>query len=418
MDFDSLQEILFTIRKNKLRTFLTAFGVFWGILMLILLLGFGRGLQNGAESRFGSDDRTSIWINGGRTAIPYKGMPHGRQIEFTEDDISALKREFDEIQYISAENRAGERWRRTINVTYKGNSGAFGVFGVADDYFHIKRYLEYPSGRTLNRLDAEETRKIALIGTAVRDRLFGPSVDPVGEDIDFHGIVLRVVGVFHDEGREGQMSERVYIPLTTFQKTFGSANKVGQITLTPRPGVDSYALEDRIVAFLGLRHQVAPGDKRAISVFNFARQTESMTQVFSAINGFVWFVGLGTLAAGIVGISNIMIITVKDRTREIGVRKALGATPVSIVSMILSESILVTTVAGYTGLVLGVFLLEMAAGVVRSMGGSVGYFGTPELNISTATTAMVVLIVAGALAGLAPALRAAKILPVEAMREE
>jgi ABC-type antimicrobial peptide transport system, permease component len=359
-----------------------------------------------------------MWISAGRTAIPYQGTPNGRQINFTEDDLTALREQFGEVQYVSAENRAGIRWRRTINVTYKNKSGAFGVFGVADDYFSIKRFLEYRAGRTLNVLDTADTRKVALIGSAVRDRLFGENVDPTGEQITFHGIVLQVVGVFYDSGRQGRMSERIYIPLTTFQKTFGSANKVGTLALTPKSSTDSYTLEENLKTFLRQRHGVAPTDERAISIYNTARQLESTTKTFAAITMFVWFVGLGTLAAGIVGISNIMIITVKDRTREIGVRKALGATPLSIVTMILSESVLVTATAGYCGLVLGVAILEGVSLVVKNAGGSLGFFGAPDIELSTAIQAVIVLIVAGALAGLAPALRAAKILPIEAMREE
>lgn len=416
MSFDVLQEILFTVKKNKLRTFLTAFGVFWGILMLILLLGSGKGLQNGAESRFGSDDRSSIWLSSRVTAQAYDGLPRGRKINFDEYDIAAILREIPGVQFISAENRAGERWQRTININYKNKTGAFGVYGVADDYFKIKKYLDYPAGRTLNSLDASETRKVALVGTRVRDRLFGKEMDPVGETISFHGILLKVVGVFHDEGREGRMSERVYVPLTTFQLVFGEGKKVGGITLTPKPNIDPYMFEEDVVSLLKFRHRIAPDDVKAIRVFNSAKNMESVTQLFIAINAFVWFVGIGTLIAGIVGVSNIMIITVKDRTREIGVRKALGATPSSIVAMIISESIIITAFAGYLGLVLGVGILEIA-NTLLAKSENTGFFVRPEVDIQNAILAIFILVIAGSLAGLAPALRAAKILPVEAMRE-
>lgn len=418
MNFDNLQEILYTIGKNKLRTALTAFGVFWGIFMLILLLGVGRGLENGADSSFGTDDRSSIWINSRQTALPYKGLPNGRKITFNENDIAAIKREIHGVQYISAENRAGERWHSAINVTHKNKSGSFSVYGVANDFFNIKKYLEYPSGRTLNNLDNKQNRKIALIGTRVRDRLFEEDINPIGKNINFHGIVLQVIGVFYDEGRDGRMSERVYIPLATFQKVFGKANNIGQIALTPIPGIDPFLFEKDVISLLKQRHTVSPDDIKAIHSFNFAEKAKSMTQLFSAINIFVWFVGLGTLTAGIVGISNIMIITVKDRTREIGIRKALGATPNSIVSMILSEAILITTIAGYMGLVLGIALLEVLHLLMSASGEKIAYFGRPEVDINTAFSAMVVLIAAGAIAGLAPALKASNILPIEAMREE
>ncbi len=417
MNLDGLQEILFTVKQNKLRTFLTAFGVFWGILMLILLLGSGRGLQNGAESRFGSDDRSSVWLSAGQTSVPYAGMPNGRKINFTRDDISAIIRDIPGVQFISAETRAGERWQRNININYKNKSGAFGVYGVADDYFRIKKYLEYPAGRTLNSLDIQESRKIALIGTPVRDQLFGEDANPVGEYIDFHGILLKVVGVFYDSGREGRMSERIYIPLDTFQLVFGVGQQVGQITLTPKEDYDPFQFEEDVVSLLKFRHRIAPEDDRAIRTFSYARNMQSVIQLFFAINAFVWFVGVGTLVAGIVGVSNIMIITVKDRTREIGIRKALGATPLSVINMILSESILITAFAGYFGLVFGVAILEL---INKAMGssGDAGFFVRPEVDLNTAFTAIAILVIAGALAGLAPALRAAKISPIEAMHED
>lgn len=418
MLFDSLQEIYISLSRNKLRTLLTAFGVFWGVFMLILLLGAGRGLENASDNSFGSDDRTSLWIDAGRTAVPYRGRPPRREIEFTEDDIAAIEKEIPGVQYISAENRAGERWQRTINVTYKNASANFSVYGVADDFFRIKKYIEYPQGRTLNALDELHARKVALIGTAVRDRLFGRDSAPVGEEIHFHGIVLQVVGVFYDEAREGRMSERVYIPLSTFQKTFGRANKIGQITLTPQAGINPIDFEEQIVALLRERHVISPNDTRAINVFSYARQMEKVEQVFSAIGAFIWFVGLGTLTAGIVGISNIMIITVKDRTREIGIRKALGASPASVVAMVLSESVLLTAGAGYLGLVLGVGVLELVNQLILSAGTQISYFERPEVDLMIAAKAVLLLVVCGALAGLAPAMRAARILPIEAMREE
>lgn len=417
MDWDNIQEILLTIRKNKLRSALTAFGVFWGILMLILLLGVGKGLENGADSNFGSDDRSSIWISGGRTGMPYKGMPHGREILLTEDDIAALQKEFKNIHYISAENLAGARWKRTINIAYKNQTANFSVYGVADDYFRIKKYIEYRAGRSINTLDSVEKRKVALIGTAVRDRLFADQ-DPIGETILFHGIALTVIGVFYDDARDGRMSERVYIPLSSFQKVFGKANQVGQIVLTPKPGVDAFKFEDDVMHFLKQRHQIAPNDIKALHSFNYAQHMQSMTTLFTAINWFVWFVGIGTLAAGIVGISNIMIITVKDRTKEIGVRKALGAPPRSIINMILTESILITSIAGYLGLAAGVGILHLINKAILASGGDIEFFERPDVDLQTASYALVILIVSGALAGLAPALRAAKILPIEAMRED
>jgi len=415
---DNFQEILFTINKNRLRTALTAFGVFWGIFMLVMLLGVGKGLKNGISQGFASDDLTSMWITSLTTALPYKGLPVNRAIALTEDDINAIKKNIPGIQYISAENRAGTRWQGTINVSYKNKSGSFGVYGVADDFFHIKKYQEQRAGRKLNSLDDWEERKVAVIGTKVRDGLFLAHQDPIGQYIQFNGIMLKVVGVFYDKGAQERHSERVYIPLSTFQKSFGVSNKVGLITLTPKEGVDPFKLEEDVLSLLKERHIVSPEDTRAIRINNLSRHTQKLGNLFGAINSFIWFVGIGTLAAGVVGVSNIMIITVKDRSKEIGIRKALGATPLSIVVMILSESILVTSVAGYFGLVFGVGTLELTSSFLSGAGSEVArFFKDPEIDIYAALQALLILVFSGALAGLAPAARAAKISPTEAMRE-
>lgn len=416
--WDGLQEIIYTLKQNKLRTFLTAFGVFWGIFMLIILLGAGQGMRNGAEAGFSSDVRDSLWISPHNTSIPYRGQDRGRQIQFTEADIRALQRELPSVGLISAENPVGSFRRSDTRVSFQNRSDSFGVFGVADDYFQIKRYQDYTAGRRLSNLDNRESRKVAVIGTRVAERLFPSEIDPVGEHVVVNGVTFRVVGVFYDSGWEGRMSERVYIPMTTFQRTFGVGERISVIALQPKPGFDAFQLEDDAANLLRERHRIAPDDRRAISVFNMARQSAQTEAMFSAINGFIWFVGLGTLMAGIVGISNIMIITVKERTREIGVRKALGATPNSIVGTLLLESILVTAVAGYAGLVCGVALLELVSYSLDQAGLQLAYFQQPEVDFGIALTAMGLLIAVGALAGLIPAWQAARISPIEAMRAE
>lgn len=418
LDFDKWQEIYSSLKQNKIRTALTAFGVFWGILMLMLLLGAGKGLQNGSERNFGSDDRSSIWIWTSTTSVPHAGMPKGRYIQFSEDDMDAIRQAIPDLNYISAEIMAGRRWQRTINVTHKNNTGAFSVYGVGEEHFKIKTFIEIRAGRTLSSLDEAQSRKVVMIGSRVAEKLFPNGETAVGEQVYFHGIALTVIGVFHDDAQQGRLSERIYMPLSTFQLTFGQARRINEIVVTPKPNIDPFLFESQVVGFLKTRYKVAPKDNQAINAYNYARQAQTVNQLFTAINFFVWFVGLGTLAAGIVGVSNIMIITVKDRTREIGVRKALGATPASIVSMILSESILITAFAGYTGLVLGVALLEGANVIITAAGGNLPYFDKPEVELNTAFIALGILVSAGALAGLAPALHASRIMPIEAMREE
>ena len=270
----------------------------------------------------------------------------------------------------------------------------------------------------MNPLDEQQWRKVAVIGTLVAERLFGKDVDPIGKDIRINGVIMKVVGVFYDKGNQERDSERVYIPQPIYQKIFGESNRINTIWLRPTQGLDGFALEKKVVELLKRRHSVAPDDRRAIQSFNMAEPAKMVNGLFLGINAFIWFVGLGTLTAGIVGVSNIMIITVKERTREIGIRKALGATPFNIVSTLLFESVLVTSIAGYTGLVMGVGLIELISFGLNSVGAQLPYFKNPEINFQVAVIAIVLLVVVGALAGLMPALRAAKIMPIEAMRAD
>lgn len=415
---DSLQEILYTLRQNKLRTGLTAFGVFWGILMLILLLGAGRGMEKAFLEGDFNDTADSMWIEPYITSIPYQGFSVGRQIHFTEEDMAAIRQNIPGVRFLSSENPLGNFINSDILVNNGTRSGVFQVLGVADQYFNIKEKVEFNNGRRLNYLDKEDSRKVCVIGTRVQERLFSPGEDPLGKDIQVNGVIFKVVGIFYDKGNQGRMSERVYLPLSAFKKTFGGGTYVDLITVRPQEGVDGIALEDEIVNLLKERHHIAPTDNRAIFVMNYARVTQDVKETFDGLNVFIWLVGIGTLLAGIVGVSNIMIITVRERTREIGIRKALGANPYSIVGSLLCESILVTSVAGYSGLIMGVALLEGLAAILEKLNIRLPYFQQPEIDLKIAVAALLLLIIAGVLAGLMPALRAARIMPIEAMRAE
>lgn len=410
---DGLQEILYTLRQNKLRTLLTAFGVFWGIFMLILLLGAGKGMQNGVYNDFGSEVLDFIVVYTGTTSVAHNGMGVGRYIQLTRADIQAIKQQIPGIRFIASENQMGGS---TIN--YGTKSGSFAVHGIPDEYFDIKASIPFTLGRKPNVFDQQQVRKICVIGTVVAERLFGKDVDPVGEEVRVNGVVMRVVGVFYDKGNRGQDSERIYIPDSTYRKVYGGGDNIQSFWLRPKEGVDGFELEKNVIELLQRRYDVSPEDRRAIRSFNMAEPAKMVGGLFLAINGFIWFVGLGTLTAGIVGVSNIMIITVKERTREIGIRKALGATPFNIVSTLLLESVLVTGIAGYAGLVLGVGLLELVSFALRSAGANLPFFQNPEVNFQVAITAIVLLVIVGALAGLVPALKAARIMPIEAMRAE
>jgi len=410
---DGLQEILFTLRQNKLRTLLTAFGVFWGIFMLILLLGAGRGMQNGVFADFGTDVLDFININPGETSIAYNGMGLGRKIRLDQADVDAVRNQVSGVRIISGETIIGG-----VTITYADKNAATTIDGATDDFFRIKEDVPFTFGRKPNELDVGEVRKIAVIGKSVAERLFPNGVDPVGKDVKVKDVVFKVVGVFYDKGNRGQNSESIFIPQSTVERVYGGAGRVDRLWVRPKPGVDGFDLEKRVVGLLKRRHDVAPDDKRGINSFNMAEPAKAINGLFTGITVFVWFVGLGTLTAGIVGISNIMIITVKERTKEIGIRKALGATPFSIVITLLLESTLVTAVAGYVGLVLGVGLLELISFGIRKSGAQLPYFENPEVDFQMAITAICLLVGVGMLAGLMPALRAAKITPTEAMRAD
>lgn len=414
-DLDKWEEIFNTIRKNKLRTFLTAFGVFWGIFMLVMLLGAGQGMQNGVMEDFGSDATNSVWIFSGKTSAPFKGLPPGRIITFKEEDIQAVQDNLEGYEYI-----AGENWLRgDYTIKRKTKHAPFTVYGTGKDYFKIKIYQDYVAGRRLNMNDDREKRKVAVIGTRVAEVLFEDNEDPVGEYINIKGVFFKVVGVFFDKGWNGRFSERIYIPLSAYQQTFNPKKKdVTLFAVTTQTGVDGKELEGKIIKILAAQHQFSPDDPQAISSHNQEEQYKEMMGLFAAIKAFVWIVGLGTLIAGIVGVSNVMIIIVKDRTREIGIRKAVGATPGSIVSLILQESVIITAVSGYVGLVFGVALLELIKYFIVSSGAALPYFTRPEINFNVAVAATAILIIAGMLAGLVPALKAARIKPIEALRSE
>lgn len=383
--------------------------------MLILLLGVGQGLQNGMKEGFTTNAIDSVWIFSRVTSVPYKGLGEGRRIVFNEADLHAIEA-LPSILYASAENPLGTSNGGDTGIRNGKLSGNFGVFGVADNYFKIKRYQDYQGGRRLHGLDEVQVRKVATIGTLVAKRLF-PDQDPVGQSIQINGISFTVVGLFYDSERQGRNSERIYIPLSLYQKTFGKGDTdLSLITYQPKPGLDPYTVEKEVLSLLRKRHTVSPEDRNGIRSFNLINRAKRTNAMFRSINIFIWFVGIGTLVAGMVGISNIMMITVKERTVEIGVRKALGARPINIVSSLLFESILVTSFAGYLGLVVGVGVLELMTFLMAAFDLSHDSFKRPEVNFNIAVWSIFAVVLAGALAGFAPAWRAARVSPVEAMR--
>lgn len=407
--FEILEEILITIRKNKLRSFLTGFSVAWGIFMLIILLGSGIGLQNGMQSSFKDAMSNSLWIFANQTSIDYNGLKKGRQIVLQNEDHDVVKQKVQSLEYSST--------RYTIPVAtqlaYKNKYASFEVRTVLPSYRTIE-LIKMQEGRFLNDLDQEQFRKVGVISTEVRDFFF-KDCNPIGQYLKINNIAFLVIGVFEDKDNWDN-NRCVYIPVSTAQLLFSAGHDVTMMAVTLQ-GVtpdESKLVADDIKRIVAKRHNFSPDDPRALHIGNNFENMARTMQILTGIQMFVWFIGIGTIIAGIVGVSNIMMISVKERTQEIGVRKALGARPLTIISMVVQESVLLTTVSGYIGLVLGIGLLELVNGIVPEN----KFFVDPQADIGVAITATLILIVAGAFAGFFPARHAAKIKPIEALRYE
>lgn len=418
-DIDKWQEIFTVLKKNKLRTFLTAFGVFWGIFMLVIMLGSGRGLENGVKQGMGDMATNSMFMWTQRTTIPYKGFPRGRHYNFKNDDVEAIRTGIPEIKNIAPRLQGGG-FRGADNVVRGTETGAFNIFGDYPDIFKIDP-VKILEGRFLNDLDINEKRKIAVIGDRVRDVLFKAGEKPIGEYIRIQGVYFKVVGVFRSK-KSGQNVEResnsIFIPLTTLQQTYNYGNVIGWFAITSIDNVPVTELEEKVIALVKSRHNIAPEDTRAVGHFNVEKEFVKMNGLFNGINGLIWIVGIGTLLAGVIGVSNIMLIVVKERTKEIGIMRAIGATPANIISQIIIESVFLTTISGYFGLVIGVGLVELIDYFLVASGANTEMFLNPEVDFNIAISALVVLIFSGALAGLIPAKRAVSIKPVQALHDE
>lgn len=419
IDTEKWQEIFRTLSQHKLRTALTAFGVFWGIFMLTVLLGAGKGLENGVEIGF---PRVSNFINiwsQGLTQVPYQGMPIGREILFNPSDVDAILENVDSVAVVKGQNSIGI-WGGTPPFTvYKSKNGAFSVQGGFENIegLHALRIID---GRSINAFDEQQRRKVVLIGRRVAEQLFSKDEDPVGKNITVNGISFTVIGVFESlqRGNEQQQEERIYLPNDTLRYAFNQIGWVDNFMIVPKPGIHARVAEEDVKRYLAQIHKVSPEDRGVLDSFNLQDEFDKVQGLFLGIKVFSWVVAIGTIFAGAVGVGNIMLIVVKERTREIGLRKALGATPASIIAMIMQESVLITAVAGYSGLVVGALAIEGVAQMLEAAGGSAGFFGAPEVEFQTAITALAVLVVAGVLASLMPAAKAAAVNPIVALQDE
>ena len=411
IDLDKWQEILSTIRRHKLRTGLTAFGVFWGIFMLVVLLGAGTGFRNGVEKEFDvAKNAVFVWTQ--RTSVPYHGLKAGRFIQLNNDDVAALLQQVPEAAVVLPRGQLG-----SVVAQYGAKSSSFEVKGEYPGYPAIQPF-HLTKGRFLNAPDLTERRKVAVIGDRVADVLF-PGLDPLGRYFQVKGIFFQIIGIFKGSGKAEQAqqdAQTIIIPLTTLQLAFNKVNQVDYFAFIPKPGIAAKVVEVKAKQLLAKRHDVAPTDDRALGSANVEEEYGRVQGLFIGIDTFSWFVGLGTILAGIIGVSNIMLIVVKERTKEIGIRKALGATPGSIVALIVQESIVLTAVAGLVGLLFGTALM---AGISHLIAGqTISFFANPRVNWQVGLLAVTLLAVAGALAGLVPASIAARVQPVVALKDE
>ena len=415
-DLDRWTEIWVTITRNKTRSLLTCFGVFWGILMLVILLGSGRGMQNGIMRSVNGFATNSAFFFADRTSESYKGFNKGRQWDMRNRDVESIRREVKELSAISP-----IIWGNSSdkNIVYGMMSGTFNVKGVHPDYFQIETQKLF-HGWLLNEVDERERRKVCLIGTKVKEVLFKEE-DPCGSYIRVNGIYYQVVGVVQQRASGvnigGRSEECVFLPFSTMQQTLNQGDIIHFLCVAAKPDVQMLPVINKIKSIIKEQNFISPTDPQAVSAINLAAQFETFNNAFLGIDILIWIVGVGTLLAGIIGVSNIMMVTVKERTKEIGVRRALGAKPWNIISQIMSESLLITAMAGLMGLTVGVFLLDM---VDQLIGDPVGetMLLHPAVSIQVALAATSILLLAGLLAGLIPAWRAMQIKAIDAIREE
>ncbi|MCJ7757041.1 MAG: ABC transporter permease [Gillisia sp.] len=413
-DVERWQEIFEAISKNKLRTFLTGLSVASGIFILVILLGIGEGMRNGVSSEFENDAANILYIWTGATSKEYKGLNPGRLITLKNNDYNYVTTKYeDELEYKSSIYQI-----RNGIINYNKESGSYRVEGVWPDYQFLEN-AGIVNGRYINYKDHKNFEKVVVLGKKVKSDLFKNGEDPLGKYVQISNINFKVIGVFSDPGGEREES-RVFLPLSTAQKVFNGGNDIRLLSFTLQKEdnfEDALAASEKfsseLESHLKEKYSIAPDDARAITIDNRLDSAKRFYDLMDMIKFFFWGVGICTIIAGIVGVSNIMLIIVKERTREIGIRKALGAEPLSIIVMVLHESIFVTTIAGFTGLIFGLALLEFVGPLIETK-----YISNPSINFSVAITTVFILIIAGAIAGFFPAWKAARIKPIDALRNE
>ena len=418
-DFDGIHEIWQTITRNKTRSLLTAFGVFWGIFLLVILSSTGNGFENGLMKQVEGVTPNTGFFFAGTTSEPYKGYQKGRKWTMQMADLEAIREAFPCVKAISPEASIWSNEEK--NVIYGSRGSSFSVKGVMPEYNEIQR-SKIIKGRYINDTDIASNRKVCLLGMKVFETMFEKGEDPIGKMVKVNGIYFQVVGVVRSYTENvninGTIDESVILPFTTMQQVYAQGDKIYFFAFVADDDTPISSIEDDLKLLIKERHDIAPTDDDAINSFNLSELFKAFKGLFFGIHVLIWIVGLGTLLSGIIGVSNIMLVTVKERTREIGVRRAIGAKPKNIIGQVLSESLLLTVLAGLVGLCLGVAIMAIVAMVTSNLPSDNMMFQDPNMGFKAAVAATVIIIISGLLAGVLPAWRAIQIKAIDAIREE
>ena len=415
---DRWKEILEVLTKNWFRTVLTAFGVFWGILILIILLAAGKGLENGIRSDFDNIATNTMFIWTRSTTKAYDGLPKDRDFNFKIRDVSLLRENFPQLRFISPRNQLGG-FQGTNNVVRGIRTGAYNVYGDYPEFIEQEPML-ITRGRFVNHNDIEEKRKVAVIGQGVVRELYDPGETILGSYIKIQGVNFVVVGTYRKSSNDGNGEEsqkQIFVPFTAFSQAFNRADNVGWMAITAKDETSITSMKEDIVSFLKGQHRVHPEDQRAIGYFDLFEQFNRVESLFGAMRFIAYFVGILVLLSGIIGVSNIMLIVVKERTKEIGIRRALGEDPWSIRKQILLESIFLPLISGMAGISVGALFIY-GINAILDMNGPVDMFANPSVNLGVIMIALTILIISGLFAGFIPAQSAIRVKPIDALRTE
>ena len=416
---DTWSQIIEALTANWFRTLLTAFGVLWGIFILVILLAAGKGLENGVKQGFGGMATNSMFMWAQTPSQSYKGLPKGRRYNFKISDVAAIKQQVPDIRFVSPRNQLGG-FGGANNVVRGLKTGAFNVYGDYPEMIQ-QEPMDITSGRFLNYSDINENRKVAIIGEGVRKEMYEPGEEVIGSYLKINGVNFMVIGTYKKKGNQGNSEEaqkQIYVPFTAFSQAFNMGDIVGWMAITANDNASITDLKSKVFDVIKARHSIHPQDDRAIGNFDLYEEFSKINGLFVALKAVAYFVGILVLLSGIIGISNIMLIVVKERTNEIGIRRALGATPWAIRGQILLESIFLTIISGMAGIALATAIIALINKQLEGADTSESMFANPSVDLGVVFVALSILIISGLIAGLIPAQNAIKVKPVDALRTE